>query len=37
MLVTNYRGYGTRAGKPSQQALFDDALASYDYAVKRRR
>jgi len=35
MLVTNYRGYGTRAGKPSQQALFDDALASYDYAVKQ--
>ena len=31
MLVVNYRGYGGTKGKPSQQALFEDALAIYDY------
>ncbi|MBC7983392.1 MAG: hypothetical protein H7Y02_06000, partial [Candidatus Obscuribacterales bacterium] len=34
-LVTNYRGYGAIAGKPSERALFADALAVYDYAVKQ--
>jgi pimeloyl-ACP methyl ester carboxylesterase len=32
MLLMNYRGYGGTQGKPSQQALFDDALAVYEYA-----
>jgi uncharacterized protein len=33
MLVVNYRGYGGTTGRPSQQALFEDALATYDYAL----
>lgn len=31
MLVTNYRGYGTSTGSPSERALMEDALAIYDY------
>ena len=31
MLVVNYRGYGGTKGKPSQRALFEDALAVHDY------
>lgn len=34
MLVVNYRGYGRSTGAPGQQALYDDALAIYDYVVK---
>lgn len=33
VLVTNYRGYGANTGRPGQDALFEDALAVYDYAV----
>jgi uncharacterized protein len=33
MLVVNYRGYGNTQGRPSQTALYADALAVYDYAV----
>lgn len=33
LLVVNYRGYGGTPGKPSQEALYEDALAIYDYAV----
>jgi pimeloyl-ACP methyl ester carboxylesterase len=33
MLVVNYRGYGGTPGKPSQAALYEDALAIYDYVV----
>ena len=33
MLVTNYRGYGLRKGRPSQIGLFEDALAVYDYVA----
>ncbi len=33
MLVVNYRGYGGSPGTPSQEALYDDALAIYDYVV----
>jgi pimeloyl-ACP methyl ester carboxylesterase len=33
MLVVNYRGYGGTKGKPSQSALFGDALAIYDYLI----
>jgi pimeloyl-ACP methyl ester carboxylesterase len=32
--VVNYRGYGGSPGKPSQRALYDDALAIYDFAVQ---
>ncbi len=28
--LANYRGYGGSSGNPSEQALFDDALAIYD-------
>ena len=33
MLVVNYRGYGGTPGTPSQTALYEDALAIYDYVV----
>lgn len=33
MLVVNYRGYGGTKGKPGQRALFEDALAVYEYAL----
>ncbi|HEY8537519.1 MAG TPA: alpha/beta hydrolase [Steroidobacteraceae bacterium] len=33
MLVVNYRGFGKSQGKPSQRALFADALAVYDYVT----
>jgi fermentation-respiration switch protein FrsA (DUF1100 family) len=35
VVVVNYRGYGGSTGKPGQQALYDDGLAIYDYAIKR--
>jgi uncharacterized protein len=31
MLVVNYRGYGRSSGRPSQQALYEDALAVHHY------
>ncbi|MGH8174652.1 MAG: alpha/beta hydrolase [Steroidobacter sp.] len=34
MLVVNYRGYGRSHGKPGQKALYEDALAVYDYATR---
>jgi pimeloyl-ACP methyl ester carboxylesterase len=33
MLVVNYRGFGGSEGTPGQRALFEDALAIYDYAI----
>jgi pimeloyl-ACP methyl ester carboxylesterase len=33
MLVVNYRGYGGTPGTPSQEALYEDALAIYEYVV----
>jgi fermentation-respiration switch protein FrsA (DUF1100 family) len=35
ILVVNYRGYGGTPGKPGQQALYDDGLTIYDYALER--
>jgi pimeloyl-ACP methyl ester carboxylesterase len=35
LLLVNYRGYGGSEGKPGERELFGDALAVYDYAVKR--
>ena len=35
LLVVNYRSYGNSTGKPGQEALYDDALAIYDYAMRR--
>lgn len=33
LLTMNYRGYGKSTGRPSQQALYSDALAIYDYTI----
>jgi pimeloyl-ACP methyl ester carboxylesterase len=33
MLVVNYRGYGSTKGRPGQEALYEDALAIYAYAI----
>lgn len=35
--LMHYRGYGGSAGSASEQALFTDALALYDYAQKRHQ
>lgn len=35
LLLVNYRGYGPSRGRPSEAALFADALAWYDAAVQR--
>src|SRR5205807_9089579 len=32
-LLTDYRGYGSREGSPSEAALSSDGLAWYDYAT----
>jgi pimeloyl-ACP methyl ester carboxylesterase len=34
-LVVNYRGYGQSEGRPSEKALYHDALAIYDRASRR--
>ena len=34
-LVVNYRGYGQSEGRPSERALFRDALALYDQVTRR--
>ena len=34
-LLVNYRGYGSSEGQPSEQALFDDALAVFDDITTR--
>ena len=33
VFLSNYRGYGRSTGKASEQALYDDGLAVYDYAI----
>jgi hypothetical protein len=33
ILVVNYRGYGRSTGQPNQEALYEDALAIYDFAI----
>lgn len=35
VVVVNYRGFGGSSGEPGQQALYDDGLAIYDYAIER--
>jgi uncharacterized protein len=35
MLVTNYRGYGESTGNAGQEALYEDGLSAYDYALSR--
>lgn len=36
LLLVNYRGYGANPGKPTEQALFADALLLYDTLLQRR-
>jgi uncharacterized protein len=36
LLLLNYRGYGGSGGKPSEAALFADALLAYDWARQRQ-
>jgi uncharacterized protein len=35
VVVVNYRGYGGSTGTPGQEALYEDGLALYDYAIRR--
>jgi pimeloyl-ACP methyl ester carboxylesterase len=35
LLLVNYRGYGESEGAPGERALLDDAVAVYEYAVRR--
>lgn len=35
LLTVNYRGYGGNPGRPSERALFADALAVHDFAARR--
>jgi len=35
VLAVNYRGYGGNPGNPGERALFEDALALYDWAAAR--
>jgi len=37
LALINYRGYGESDGKPSQQALFKDALFVYDYLTTQQK
>ena len=35
--LLDYRGYGLSEGKPSQEAIFKDALKLYDYVFKKHK
>jgi hypothetical protein len=35
VLIIDYRGYGKSAGKPSEQGLYQDALAAFEYLARR--
>jgi len=35
VLIIDYRGYGKSEGKPTEQGIYDDATAAYDYLVSR--
>lgn len=37
MLLMNYRGYGHSTGEPSQNALYQDALHIYNFAVDQKK
>ncbi len=35
VLLFDWRGYGKSSGRPTEDALLDDALAAYDFAAKK--
>ena len=37
VFIFDYRGYGRSAGKPSEQGLYLDGLAAYDYLVQEEQ
>lgn len=37
IFIFDYRGYGKSSGRPSEQGLYRDAKAAYDYLVYRKR
>ena len=37
LYLVNYRGYGGTPGEPSEEALYEGALAVYDYLVASKR
>ena len=37
ILMIDYRGYGKSTGRPSENGLYADAQAAYDYLLKTRR
>jgi len=36
VFMFDYRGYGRSSGKPSEQGLYQDGLAAYDFLVKEK-
>jgi len=36
VFIFDYRGYGRSQGQPSEQGLYDDAAAAYDYLLSRK-
>ena len=37
VFIFDYRGYGRSSGEPSETGLYQDALASYDYLIQKRK
>jgi fermentation-respiration switch protein FrsA (DUF1100 family) len=37
VFLFDYRGYGRSEGRPSEEGLYQDAMAAYDYMTRRRR
>jgi len=35
VLIIDYRGYGSSEGHPTEQGIYDDATATYDYLLQR--
>ena len=36
VLLFDYRGYGQSEGRPSEEGLYQDGLAAYDYLIRQR-
>jgi len=37
VFLFDYRGYGRSQGRPSEEGLYQDAMAAYDYVTRQRR